>query len=348
MITEYAAYTCEGDSITLYRLYGNGPVVEIPGQIDGKPVGKLADHIFAGEMSVMCPPEKMSLAGMEGERWVRLSGEESPSEIREMEKMALCADRVEVICIPEGVFQIGNYAFYGLYSLREVSFPSSMQRIGFGMFNGCRKIERLIFHLPKNGEGQVRDHLTPPILKEVVDALSNEFDAVVMTGTREQYRLRFPEYYEEGKENTPARIIEIIYHGTGHQYRNCFLSRVLQFDRYDEVFPLARAQESIQTNVPLILNRLRSGPEPASGALVRYLDYLRSNSEAMMGLILSDEEFDPAQTLLMLDRYDYFTSNIIDILIRKASGTGCVPAVSCLMDIRGRRFSGRKRSRYEL
>ena len=257
----------------------------------------------------MCPPEKMSLARLEADEWVRVEKTEYPCSIREMEKDALCKDRVELIRIPEGVRQIGNYAFYGLYFLREVSFPSSMERIGFGMFNGCQRVSRLVFHLDSTADGtpfrpsdrvstmpvnrvpagiadeasvgiedgvsagivdevsvDIADkvsagmsrtdmpavplsekELTPRIMKEVLDALSNEVEAVVMQDEKELYRLRFPEYYEEGKENTPARIIEIIYHGTGHQYRNCFLSRVMQFDRYDDVFPLAAAQEDPKT-----------------------------------------------------------------------------------------------------
>ncbi len=391
---EYAAYTCQGDGIVLYRMYGVGSVVEIPRQIDHFQVKILADHIFAGEISAMCPPEKMSLARLEADEWVRVEKTEYPCSIREMEKDALCKDRVELIRIPEGVRQIGNYAFYGLYFLREVSFPSSMERIGFGMFNGCQRVSRLVFHLDSTADGTpfrpsdrvstmpvnrvpagiadeasvgIEDEisagmsrtdmpaaplsekeLTPRIMKEVLDALSNEVEAVVMQGEKELYRLRFPEYYEEGKENTPARIIEIIYHGTGHQYRNCFLSRVMQFDRYDDVFPLAAAQEDPKTDIPLVLNRLRSGPEPKEEAIRRYLDYLRGVNEEMMEIILEDREFEPARTLTILDTKEFFTSSNIDTSIQKASECGASGAVSCLMEIRSRRFAGQKRNRYEL
>lgn len=342
MITEYAAYTTESDSVTLYRLYGKGPVAEIPRTIDGKKVERLADHLFAGEMSVMCAPEKLSLARPGTDRWERVPDEEYPSSVREMEQYALCRDAVEVISIPEGVRQIGNYAFYGLYNLREVRFPSSLRRIGWGMYNGCRKMERLVFHLSEDQDG------TPSIMKEVLDALSNEVEVIVMKGSLEQYRLRFPEYYEEGKENTPARIIEIIYHGTGHQYRNCFLGRVLQFERYDDIFPLAAAQESLSTNAHLILNRLMSGPEPKKEAAERYLNYLRMNNGAVTEMLLDEDELDPVSIWSMLDKRDYFTQELIDETIQKASASGNTAATGCLMNIRGCRFAGRKRSRYEL
>ena len=189
-------------------------------------------------------------------------------------------------------------------------------------------------------------------MKEVVDALPNELDVIVMQNDEELYRLRFPAYYEEGKENTPARIIEIIYHGTGHQYRNCFLNRELQFDLYDEVFPLAAAQESVLTNVHLILNRLRSGPAVKEDILQRYLEYLRQEARTMMETVLADEEFDPVITFRMLDGKGFFTSTILDTSIQIASQKKEPSAVSCLMEIRSRRFGqkagGGMRMRYEL
>ena len=367
---EYAAYTVQGDHVILYRLYGTGPVVEVPDRIEGKRVEILADHLFANEMSVLCDPKQMSLARLRGNSWEvqngeallallrdaengtpagmpELSVEDVPVRImKTLEKEALCADRVSVVHIPEGVRQIGNYAFYGLYQLREVSFPSTIQKIGWGMFNGCRKVNRLMLELKETQE------LTPPAMKELLDALPNELDVIVRRGADELYRLRFPAYYEEGKENTPARIIEIIYHGTGHQYRNCFLNRVLQFDRYDEVFPLAAAQENPQTNVHLILNRFRSGPAPKKEIQQRYLEYLRQENTVLMEEILSDPDFSPESELRLLDGLDFFTSTLIDASIQAASRKENTRAVSCLMEIRGRRFAGgsagKSRSRYVL
>lgn len=356
---EYAAYTVRGDTVILYRMYGTGPVVFVPDQIDGRRVEILADHLFAREMSVLCDRSQLLLAENRGSSWTALQREECAAKsdlLRRLEEEALCGDRVSSVHIPEGVRQIGNYAFYGLYRLREVSFPSSMNRIGWGMFNGCRVTDRIILHLSPPGKGQTlsrpEEGITPCLMKEVVDALPNELDVIVKQGDGELYRLRFPAYYEEGKENTPARIIEIIYHGTGHQYRNCFLNRKLQLDLYDEVFPLAAAQESPLTNVQLILNRLRSGYCVKEDIMQRYLEYLRREDRTMMEVILEDEEFDPVLTFRMLDEKGFFTAMVLDASIQTASQRKVPAAVSCLMEIRSRRFGGktggRMRTRYEL
>ena len=100
-----------------------------------------------------------------------------------------------------------------------------------------------------------------------------------------------PDYYEEGKENTPARIIDIVYHGTGYKYRNCFLYRQIQFEKYDAVFPFAAAQESASVCISIIRSRLRSGPEPKEEWKYRYIDYLRSEKELLIDTILADTEY---------------------------------------------------------
>ena len=399
---EYAAYTAQGDTVTLYRLYGTGPVVDVPDRIDGKRVEILADHLFAGEMSASVSREECSLARLSGDSWVkveeeRIDPEEEDSQgfsaapdagissrVRNSQRPdgimglpghrnedALCGDRVQEIRIPEGVKQIGNYAFYGLYRLGEIRFPSTLQKIGWGMFNGCRKVNRMVFNLQGAASAQGKDteaaarqdaglpaadlnawpERTPPILKEILDCVPNEMEVIVRGGDTELYRLRFPAYYEEGKENTPARIIEIIYHGTGHQYRNCFLNRVLQFDRYDEVFPLAAAQESPVTNVHLILNRLLSGPAPKEEIRTRYLEYLRKENGTMMDEILSDPDLEPERVLISLDSMAFFTPALLDESIQIASGRKNTRAVSCLMEIRSRRQTGpadRRKVRYRL
>ena len=70
-------------------------------------------------------------------------------------------------------------------------------------------------------------------------------------------RLMFPEFYEEGVENTPARILETHVHGSGILYRNCFQGRKIDFYQYDNAFPHAMAQESGEFVLQLALWRLR-------------------------------------------------------------------------------------------
>ena len=344
---EYTEYIDRNEYVILYRMHGSGAIAEVPAFIGGKPVRELADHIFAAEPSVRYgkteilwdpPGTGPHTSGADSQR----GGTEHGAG--QQEQAALCGEQIEIIRIPEGVEAIGNYAFYGCRSLRGIHFPSTLRRIGSGMFNVCGNLSKLYFSLPPDAG----EDATPAIMKEVLDAVSGETEAVVLKEGREQWSLLFPEYYEEGKENTPARIIEIIYHGTGHQYRNCFLNRRIQFDRYDAVFPLAQAQESAQTDIRLIRNRLRSGPVPSEEYRERYIDYLRSESDLLLDTILDSRERDPVSELEVLDRSDFFTSTIIDEYIGKASGKGRPDAVSFLMNVKRERFRPARRDKYEL
>lgn len=343
---EYVEYIDKNEYVILYRMYGSGAIAEIPASVAGRPVRMLADHLFAEEPSVLYPGHQILRAEFNGTQYVE-APENDPAAggfDGKGQETALAGSSLEIIRIPEGVEGIGNYAFYGCFRLREVSFPSTMTRIGYGMFNGCRQVCRLHFAQDPADSNS----LNPSVMKEVLDAVTNQIEAIVTLGGAEQWRLTFPDYYEEGKENTPARIIEIIYHGTGYQYRNCFLHRQIQFEKYDEVFPFAAAQESASVCISIIRSRLRGGPEPKEEWKDRYIDYLRIEKDLLIDTILTDTEFDPVCELEMLERADYFTSDIIDEFIRRASDRKRADAVSFLMDVKHRRYAPKRRSKYEL
>ena len=90
-------------------------------------------------------------------------------------------------------------------------------------------------------------------------------------------RLMFPEFYEEGVENTPARILETHVHGSGILYRNCFQGRKIDFYQYDNAFPHAMAQESGEFVLQLALWRLRYPKELSERARECYLDFLKNH-----------------------------------------------------------------------
>lgn len=90
-------------------------------------------------------------------------------------------------------------------------------------------------------------------------------------------RLMFPEFYEEGVENTPARILETHVHGSGILYRNCFQGRKIDFYQYDNAFPHAEAQESEEFVLQLALWRLRYPKGLNERAKEHYLEFLKNH-----------------------------------------------------------------------
>ena len=51
--------------------------------------------------------------------------------------------REESVTVPEGIHTIGEGAFKGCVSLRQVTLPKSLRQIEANAFKGCRKLEEI-------------------------------------------------------------------------------------------------------------------------------------------------------------------------------------------------------------
>ncbi|MBR2528656.1 MAG: leucine-rich repeat domain-containing protein [Blautia sp.] len=151
------------------------------------------------------------------------------------------------LSLPESLRRLGRYALYQCHSLCELSFYGGLTDFGAGAFTGCHRIRQLNVDLGEDETSALRE-----VLMEVSEELTLVYRCHGMTAL-----LMFPEYYEEGVENTPARIIEHHTHGSGLFYRNCFIHRKLQFPEYDKRFPYAIGQEKESFLLRLVTGRLR-------------------------------------------------------------------------------------------
>ncbi|HAC60667.1 MAG TPA: hypothetical protein DCF66_00665, partial [Lachnospiraceae bacterium] len=361
-------YIDKSTYVILLRVYTESDTIQIPEQIDGKPVRELADHAFADEPSVLYAESEKRRAVRSGDCWTfqsagagasaastHFSGErtERPdasvnaavqnSERRNTLPPALCGRRLRAVVLPDALAAIGNYAFYGCDNLKTVSFPASIRRIGSGLFNSCPALSVLVFRQAVSAAPPA----TPALLQEVLRTVNHEVEVRLQDPSgQDAVRLLFPEYYEEPKENTPARIIEIIWHGTGYQYRQCFLQRKLQYSQYDSLLPAADAQEMPQTLVRLCLDRLITPAELSRVHLESYVSCLRKRPDALWTFLLADQETDLTDWLRVLERSGYFTEERLDQMIDQASSAGRADASVYLMDLRRRMFRPSSGSKY--
>ena len=365
-------YIDKSTYVILLRVYTESDTIQIPEQIDGKPVRELADHAFADEPSVLYAESEKRRAVRSGDCWTfqsagagasaaptHFSGErtERPdasvnaavpnSERRSTLPPALCGRRLRAVILPDALAAIGNYAFYGCDNLKTVSFPASIRRIGSGLFNSCPALLVLVFRQAVSAAPSAPP-ATPALLQEVLRTVNHEVEVRLQDPSgQDAVRLLFPEYYEEPKENTPARIIEIIWHGTGYQYRQCFLQRKLQYSQYDSLLPAADAQEMPQTLVRLCLDRLITPAELSGTCLANYVSCLRARSDALWTFLLADQETDLTDWLRVLERSGYFTEERLDQMIDQASSAGRADASVYLMDLRRRMFRPSSGSKYD-
>ncbi|MCC8046060.1 MAG: leucine-rich repeat domain-containing protein [Clostridiales bacterium] len=296
---------------------------------------------------------------------------------------AMCGEALEEIILPLSLRHVGRYCFYNCSNLRRLKFSGGLIDWGSGCFTGCHQVKELCVCADPDGETglkQVLDELPESLKVEFcaplreqarADSIAMDYekpvnDSTVSTGKCESpaeaepasedeaeverricARLVFPEFYEEGVENTPARILETHVHGTGIRYRNCFPKNRLDFSQYDALFPYARAQENEELLLELILGRLRWPYRLKSEAQNAYEEYVRENL-LRFGKYFLDAK-DPEGLRWFLERFAGTQETCLRELSEYANRKGDTGAVSILMDFgNSHRSAAPRRRRLEL
>lgn len=253
--------------------------------------------------------------------------------VTELGRYALSGHHLKTLQLPYGIRKIGAYALYNCEFLKNISFYSAIEDIGAGVFTGCTGVEFLDVTIVPGQKS---------CLKEVLFELRQTL--YVRYRKEQEARLIFTEFYEEGIENTPARITANQTHGCGHRYRYCFLNTEFQFRDYDFLFPYMKALEDEKLAAELVMGRLQYplGLTPEyKGA---YEEYLSAHIETA-GKIAAGSEW-PGDELMT--RLRWLTENyvndikIVDLMAEEARKMGNPAATSYLMDMRHTRFGSQK------
>lgn len=247
------AYEIQNRTIKIWRCFSYGAEIEIPDRLAGYPVEELAPYAFSAHMA----GEKLEEKIQSGE--ILLSKEDRGP--------ALCGSRLKGIHLPATLRKIGAYAFYNCSGLEYFSFHGSLKDLGAGLFTGCHHVRQLLLTLDETGVS---------CLQEILMELNEELKLVIYRDN-EEARLVFPEFYEEGVENTPARILMTQMHGSGMHFRNCFYQKRFDFHVYDSCFFRAKAQENRDLVLELVLGRLRFPMGLGEEGRTDYEKYLREH-----------------------------------------------------------------------
>ncbi len=293
------AYEKKGDGAVILRCFSRDSRVAVPEQMDGLPVRELAPYAFSAHMD-----ENAIADGL-------LDGSVRLFPHGTAKRTEMCGDRLEELILPPTLRRVGRYCFYNCGHLRRLEFSRDLNDWGSGVFNGCRHVKEIWLDSEPDaatGLKQVLDELPEELTVEfrpgsrstnsrgnsgagfirleanasearTLEANASDADTpeADSQGAACSARLIFPEFYEEGVENTPARILETHVHGTGIRYRNCFQNRRFDFALYDSLFPYALAQESENLLTELVLARLRYPYQLDAGAKTNYENYLQSH-----------------------------------------------------------------------
>ncbi|MDO5425314.1 MAG: leucine-rich repeat protein [Eubacteriales bacterium] len=312
--------------VRLLRVFSPDTLAELPEKIGQEPVTELAPYLFSDQFE----PERGEETGSLYDTLTGRCEETAWEELRGRQD-ALCGERLQGAVLPKCLAKIGRYAFYNCFGLKELSFGAALKDIGAGAFTGCHHVERLFVETGADGTSCLRE-----ILAELPEKIRVTYRKGPETGV-----FWFPEFFEEGVENTPARILENHVHGSGVRYRNCFSSRALNIREYDSLFAYAKAWESPETVADLVLDRLQYPLGLSEEAKKRYQAYLQEMSEEICGYLIRQKDGD---RLLFALGQSACGAEVLDRLLDIASKTGFTEGVACLMEERHRRFRPKKRS----
>jgi len=320
-------YTKTEDGICICRCYGYEEVLILPETIEGQPVTALYDYALSASRPRIEPKNVKQILVNEEEKGF--------SEERE-----LSGEFIKEVYLPRTLRRIGDYTFYLCRNLQALYFQGDLTRMGGGAFVCCRALTMLTF------SGVLRENNG---INGVLSELTQELEVRICYEDGEELVLTFPEYYEESVENTPARIIDIHWHGSGYKYRQCFPGTRLDMKRYDELFPYAVANEFADTCMRLAMNRLRFPVQLSCGARERYAAYVREHMEELIRECVQKEDVESVRFLAEEELLDKkHTEAAIDLASRAQKAELC----SFLMDYQRRRFQAdrgiRKHKTWEL
>ena len=254
---------------------------------------------------------------------------------------------LEEIILPGSVRKIGRYAFYNCRNLRKITFYSHIQDVGSGAFTGCHQVCHLDVTIVPGKPSCLKDFLQELTEEMMVDyrveaprvQRSDESDRKC---AQEYARLMFPEYFEEGVENTPARILMTQIHGSGLKYRNCFYRTEFQFQEYDVRFPYAEAVESPHFLMEMVLGRLMYPLHLSEKAGKMYETYLRDHLTDIGKRLIQEKD---APRLVWLAEHYLDEEAQAEELLNEAGRQGAAECTGCLMEWRRRKFGGRNRQK---
>ena len=243
--------------IRILRSFGGDPSVVLPEMVEGKPATELGPYAFSDHID-----QKDLEKAIETGRFCREDGEAADGTD---ENLSVSGEKVSEVFLPETLKKIGRYAFYNCRKLKKIALGGTCMDVGAGAFTGCHQVEEIRITVQSDGTSALRE-----ILTELPETIRVDWKKEGLKGV-----FWFPEFFEEGVENTPARILENHIHGSGLRYRNCFARNSLNIREYDELFPYAKAWDEEGVVLEMALGRLLFPVELGEKAEEHYLSHIR-------------------------------------------------------------------------
>ena len=297
--------------IRILRSFGEDPSVVLPEIVEGKPVTELGPYTFSDHID-----QKDLEKAIETGRFCREDGETADGAD---ENLSVSGEKVSEVFLPETLKKIGRYAFYNCRKLKKIALGGACMDVGAGAFTGCHQVEEIRITVQSDGTSALRE-----ILTELPETIRVDWKKEGLKGV-----FWFPEFFEEGVENTPARILENHIHGSGLRYRNCFAWNSLNIREYDELFPYAKAWEEEGVVLKMALGRLLFPVELGEKAEEHYLSHIREHLVEAARILTEEKDYRSLGALLERVKPD---REALEQLLSMAQEQKDMEAVSLFMD----------------
>ena len=278
---------------------------------EGKPVTELGPYAFSDHID-----QKDLEKAIETGRFCREDGETADGTD---ENLSVSGEKVSEVFLPETLKKIGRYAFYNCRKLKKIALGGTCMDVGAGAFTGCHQVEEIRITVQSDGTSALRE-----ILTELPETIRVDWKKEGLKGV-----FWFPEFFEEGVENTPARILENHIHGSGLRYRNCFARNSLNIREYDELFPYAKAWEEEGVVLKMALGRLLFPVELGEKAEEHYLSHIREHLVEAARILTKEKDYRSLGALLERVKPD---REALEQLLSMAQEQKDMEAVSLFMD----------------
>lgn len=319
-------YRKNNTGIEVVRVWGHSDIVRIPEKIGDETVTGIAPYTFSNhkdeEENDLMTVELDGGVGMEPELRAGLT--------------------VKEVHLPGTVTYIGNYAFYGCMDMTTFHGSDRIVRMGSGVFTGCR-LSRVQIDFYDGDKSCLKEILTE-IRYEIVASLYYK------NNDSTEVKIVFPEHYLDAVENTPARIVENRYYGSGGEYRECFYRKTLDYLKYDQMFSISRVRDEGKATAGVALLRLKYPYMLTKEAGETYENYLKENMDHFVDYLLETEgqgnRFYGVEVVDILEfccKKQYFDRDSLQKAIEKAADGGQTEILSILMDARHRYFPEKRK-----
>ena len=131
-------YNDELGGIEITKYIGNDQVVNVPAEIEGKPVVVVGGFSESNVTSVTIPDGCKEIKSLAFFRCEELTSVEVPDSVTKIHDGAfkLCK-KLKSVRIPDGVTSIEIGVFHGCEELTDITIPNSVKEIKLNAFNGC-------------------------------------------------------------------------------------------------------------------------------------------------------------------------------------------------------------------